>query len=215
LLPLLDGLQLPRVYYSRRGRPTVVESDSTLRRDAESGDVDAAAELGGRLEAQGRYEEAAHWLDRAARAGHAVAAHTLGVILERVGDPDTAEQLYRRAAAAGVPASAYQLGQLLIHHRWRGESDAVMAEAITWLKRAASAGYPLAPDALAGFLRHVGSPEAAEWRQRADALDAELERAAKAGDSEAANLLGDLFYARNDVRKANKWWRRAGKAAAR
>jgi TPR repeat protein len=114
-----------------------------------------------------------------------------------------------------MASSAYLLGMLLAH-RATGPEDPLASDAVTWLRRAASVGYPSAPDALASLSQAMGdAAEAKRWRREADAVDTELERAAKAGDPGAAGLLGDLFHARGDGRKADKWWRKANELAAR
>jgi eukaryotic-like serine/threonine-protein kinase len=100
-----------------------------LTRAAETGDADAAYQLGyyliwhWLLEDEGRA-----WLLRAADAGHAEAMNELGDRHDHYDEPAEAEEWWRRAAAAGSVAA---MGSLSVILGWRGD----VAESAEWKER--------------------------------------------------------------------------------
>jgi TPR repeat protein len=141
-----------------------------LERAAEAGSSWAATTLGAVLR-----DQAETWLRGAAEAGDPEAAHRLGDMLVGTGREDEAIRWYRKAAAAGRREVALSLGALL--SRWRDP------EARVWLSYAAAWGDARATGELGVHL---------SWEPERD--EAEVvslyERAARAGDANAAHNLG-------------------------
>ena len=162
------------------------------RHAAESGEVEAAVELGRFLDRQGNTAEAEHWYRQAAEEGHVLAGQYLGVLLLQRGEEAEAEQLFRRAAEAGSSDSAFNLGQML--------SARDEQEAEQWFRQAANAG-----DSDAAFILGVRSV------RRGDEAEAEqwYRQAAEAGDAKAANNLALMLLDRDEKVEAEQWFRQA------
>lgn len=111
-----------------------------LRKEADAGDMRAAALLANMLEEDGDLEGAKRWNRYGAEGGDAAAALSLGILLSEEGSLKEAEKWLRQSAAATDPdgerfseIAAGMLGRVLL------DSDRV-DEAEPWIKRAVEAG---------------------------------------------------------------------------
>ncbi|MDI2130386.1 tetratricopeptide repeat protein [Yinghuangia seranimata] len=146
----------------------------------------------GRLDAQGREDEAISLLRRAADAGDADGAALLGMMLFQRGAEDDGEAWLQRAALAGHVKGCLWYGLLL---KKRGEWTA----AVPWLKQAAEAGDVLAAFSLGMSL--ISQPQEAEpW----------FRKAAEAGHHAAMHFLGQILMRNGDVIGGMEWIARAG-----
>ncbi len=101
--------------------PGVALNIALVKRDANSGDVAAAFELGKQyaegLGGQQDVQLAAEWYARAAKGGLAVAQYRIGSLYERgegvKRDPATAESWYRKASAQGNARALHNLAVLV------------------------------------------------------------------------------------------------------
>ncbi|MGW1893178.1 DNA ligase LigA-related protein [Streptomyces sp. NPDC002004] len=130
-------------------------------------------------------------LEAAADAGDATALHRLGALAETLGDGEEAERWFRRAVAAGQTQSAVRLGRMLAE---RGAGK----EAETFLELAAEAGDGDAATLLGALLRD----RSVHW----------LTKAARAGNPEAAQRLGDLLLGSGDEDAAFGCYQQAANA---
>jgi TPR repeat protein len=174
-----------------------------LRHDAESGDVDAMAELGYFLDEQGDAAGALRWFQRAAEAGNTAAMCNLGVTHELKGQVREAVKWYTAAAKGGEQQAMLYLAAVLAR-------QGKLRTAERWYRRAAATGDPHSMAYLGFFLRD----------KRADLGEAEtwMRRAAAEGADIAAAGVGNLCYLRGDLREAESWNQRAadgGIASAR
>jgi TPR repeat protein len=178
------------------------ERRDLLRRAAEAGGIQGDVELATFFLTFGGIPLAMPYLERAAEAGSSWAATTLGAVLR-----DQAETWLRGAAEAGDPEAAHRLGDMLVG---TGRED----EAIRWYRKAAAAGRREVALSLGALLSRWRDPEARVWLSYAAAWgdaratgelgvhlsweperdEAEVvslyERAARAGDANAAHNLG-------------------------
>jgi len=132
-------------------------------------------------------------------------------------DLDRAREFYTIAAHGGRPSAQRWLAEAELAHATAGreaEAEAHLENAITWYRTAAEAGdgrslYRLATLHLDGR----GMPENPELAVEL------LERAAAAGEPEAAATLGDLYTlggpVDRDPERADFWYRAAAEARAR
>lgn len=114
---------------------------------------------------------------RAVEEGDNSALHNLGLLAESLGESADAEHWFRRAAEAGQTPSAARLGRMLAE---RGEEK----DAEPFLETAAEAGDGEAATLLGRLLRD----RAARW----------LTAGRKAGNPQAAHLLGDMLLGTGD-----------------
>ena len=170
------------------------------------------------------YTQALPPLRKAAGAGDTDAMRYLGLLYENGQggdrDYDQACQWFRSAAEAGNADAMVDLGYLY-EFGWGVTRD--YNQARQWFQEAADAGNAAAKQAL---LRLPSpDPSAADWFAEAKRyLDAEdyalalapLRKAAEAGNAEAMNQLGELYYygygVDEDFDNAREWYRKAAEA---
>ena len=175
-------------------------AESWLRRAAEGGHIQAAADL---AQLTSDPLELTYWTAVACRAGHAGMLRNVAAMKFNAGHKDEAEQLYRRAAETGDLAAAGTLGALL-HER--GE----IGQARDWLTRAADGGSEEAAYNLGVLALGLGDrTEAIAWFRRA--ADAEF--------VPAIHALATIFDEDGDGGQSEAWLTRAfehgsGQAAA-
>lgn len=129
--------------------------------------------------------ERADWLERAAGLGYPGAMERLAETLAK-DDEDAAERWFRKAADNGNTSAMFHLAGVLYR---RGDP-----EAEKWYADAAAAG----------------QEDAVELSHLTDFSPAEIAdlRSAHAGDAEAMTRVGRSFEARDDIVKAEAWYRR-------
>ncbi len=195
-------------------------ADACIRKAAELGHPEAMFVLGQRLEMQQRKEEGLLWIRRAAEQGYPMAMGNLGSKLKRAGQVEEADQWHERRAGLGDPVGMYLRGTNLAK-----EGD---PRAEAWLLKASDAGHGLAMRALYDLWRGTGrSEEATGWlEQLAESQPAAcvafsvthpdhaksralLERAAKAGNTSAMQLLAERLYAEGRATEAEAWLHQA------
>jgi TPR repeat protein len=101
------------------------ETESEYRRRAETGDTDAAYNLGVLLEGRGERSEAARWYWRAARTGDVDAMFNVAGVLQDLGKTAEAQEWYQRASDAGDPDARTNLELL---RRRAGHPSAATAD---------------------------------------------------------------------------------------
>jgi localization factor PodJL len=140
--------------------PAVENQNDTLRRLADSGDVDAMEELGRRyIQGAGIAPDAAEgakWMLRAAAKGSPRAMFNAGVMYERgfevPKDAAKAAEWYRKAVAAGVPMAQHNLALLM---RDGSGTKADPVGAFEMMRSAARQGVPNSMLAL-GIMHELG-----------------------------------------------------------
>jgi Tfp pilus assembly protein PilF len=200
------------------------DGSTTLRAAADSGDANAAYELGVVLVLRGEHAAALEAWNRAEELGHARASNEIGLVLHRQGELAGAEAAYRRGAQRGHPRAIYNLG-VLLHER--GDEDGAQA---AWAE-ADRLGDPLAATNVGSTLEATGALNAAlaayeradargdalgsvrlgrllERKDQLEQAEAAYRRADGQGDAYAATALGRLFYERGDLDGAEAAWRR-------
>lgn len=115
--------------------------EARLRRAAEAGDMDAAAELAGMLEDKGDLPGAEHWLRLAANGGYIPGQVGLGLLLSEKGRLEEAARWLRNAASSKDPEFAHMteiaagiLGRVLLQSNKLDEAE-------HWLNIGAAAGF--------------------------------------------------------------------------
>jgi hypothetical protein len=133
---------------------------NTFRRAADQGHADAQWSLGLWYENGGtrNYAEAAKWYRKAAEQGHVGAQHNLGALYDHgLGVSENAAEAlkwYGKAADQGYAGSLFAIGNMY-EHGYRVRQDRSQAsgwyrkaaekgstEAVEWLRKAATQGYP-------------------------------------------------------------------------
>ena len=147
------------------------------------------------------------WYESAAAQGHPDAQYNLGRALDRAGsDPRRAMALLRSAAQQGSFVAMNDLGGMLM--AGRGCPDAVpdLAEAETWLRRAAAQGFHRSMVGLARLHAQKGEDEEAiRWLSQAAEQRAEPEVCFKLGMAHLHGLSGTTV----DAARGEKWLREA------
>jgi hypothetical protein len=151
-----------------------------LERRAEAGDIRAQIGLAGRLDQEGRHEDAINWLSRAAQAGDAQALATLGFrLLEGTNAPFMPREgagLLSDAAARGSAEAAAMISVLAGGGFYGPQSWDV---ALRFLQRSAELGGASARDQLRLLARNAGltslagssTPPADIWRRLREDVD--------------------------------------------
>jgi uncharacterized protein len=163
----------------------------------DSGDLNAANELGNLMAEVDMYEEAIMFHEKAAMAGHVDAQSNLGADYYWLGDLENAIKWYTLAAESGYAIAQNNLATLYMR-----ESQPHLA--MPWLQKAAAAGNTHAQMNLAQLLADEGAFE--------DAL-ALVKPIADSGVADAQNNTGMLFAMMNDFASAKKYWLMAARKA--
>lgn len=181
--------------------------ERSLRKAAETGDLEAAFDLGLLLKESGRSDEAAHWWRHAANSGSVGAAWNLALLLKERGDLIEAVRWLRYAIEAGDLEAALSLASMV------SEVDPKQAEHL--LTRVVHANDSiLSPPAAV----NLGLLLVTQGRE--DEAVAWWRRAAESGHGQAAPVaafgLGVYFAGRDgadhDREQAERWWRLAAEA---
>ncbi|MER6956400.1 hypothetical protein [Streptomyces sp. NPDC000618] len=166
-----------------------------LRRAAQGGDREAAADLARLLDRAGRTTEAHRWWRWAAEAGHVRAMVTAGTNLQRHGQVGEALRWWVRAAEAG-DIDAPCLVAYHLDAAGRGE------EARDWWERATQAQheYYYVNRSIMVFLLEEGrSDEAIAWAPR---------RCSYSGGAGDCHVLARLLHRQGRTEDAITWWKR-------
>ena len=200
-------------------------SERTLEAAAQTGDQDAAYELGLVRTHRGDVPGALAALTRAERLGHPQASNELGQVFCALGRDELAEAAFRRGDAHRHARAIFNLSVML----WNRGRDDAAREA---LERADALGDELAPFNLGRALRLIGDVEGAvaayaraderkngpgaamlgtmlESLGELEESEAAYRRAAERGDHWGAAALGDLLRRRGELGAAEAAWRRA------
>jgi len=156
----------------------------------DSGDLNAANELGNLMAEVDMYEEAIMFHEKAALAGHADAQNNLGADYYWLGDLEKAIKWYTMAAEAGYAIAQNNLATVYVR-----QSQPHLA--MPWLQKAASAGNTNAKMNLAQLLADEGA--------FSDALKL-VEPIADSGAADAQNNAGMLYAMMDDFESAKKYW---------
>ncbi len=202
----------------REGNPT--GALAMMKEVAALGQRRAVFLVGHLLSEAGQPEEAVKWYRRAADAGWATAAYNLGVCYA-IGkgvakDAVESTRWYERAAELGFHEAALVRGTMWAN----GEGcERSAAKALEWWRRAAAAGLPRAmfyvgechrtgegtpqdeTEAIGWYLRGLAREEAELPVKRIEALCAQLQERAQAGELPAAGRLGQLHLEGRGVAK--------------
>ncbi|WP_327728993.1 tetratricopeptide repeat protein [Streptomyces sp. NBC_00487] len=161
--------------------------------EAESGDSEAAYEIGMLLEKKGDLVGAEAWYRRSSKGSNADAMHNLAFLVRDGGDEAGALDWWKRAVEAGNLHAAFHLG-------WHQERNGNNSTAEKYYRKAALGG-----DGHACF--HIG----VFAERRSDFAEAEgwYRQAVELGDLGALNNLGVMLQKKGDLDGAEKCWREA------
>jgi TPR repeat protein len=185
------------------GKSTTIEQEDPgemherLIAQMDSGDLNAANELGNLMAEVDMYEEAIMFHEKAALAGHVDAQSNLGADYYWLGDLENAIKWYTLAAESGYAIAQNNLATLYMR-----ESQPHLA--MPWLQKAAAAGNTHAQMNLAQLLADEGA--------FGDALKLVIP-IADSGAAVAQNNAGMLYAMMGDVVSARKYWYLAAKQA--
>ena len=170
-------------------------------RKAAEGGIIQAMEHAGKLALAGTYRESdpadySRWVEKSAAAGSAWGLCELGIYYASAGENPTAREYLLAADAQGEPRAALPLGRLYLAAEEEPDS---FTQAITYLEKAADAGDAESYRVLAtvfdkGIRTERDVPKAIFWYQKAF----------RAGDGEAALLLGKLYLEDTEEKNGEK-----------
>lgn len=134
------------------------EAEKWYRIGVAAGDLEAANDLGLKLESRGAMKEAALLYQRSAEGGSSTGAHNFGIVLENRGEPKEAREWFARAHDLGDYAGAFLLGRSLMREKRYDEAE-------EWFRKAQDMGHHAAGRELTdlraarGDDRSVGTPD--------------------------------------------------------